>query len=83
VTSSTYWRVICSDGKERHAPFDTRIEARHWAWWGHCCTVSHQIKEELPPPKVKDGYYFITPEEGGAEDLEAMWLAEDNMKGEL
>jgi len=31
----------------------------------------------LPPPREEDGYYFITPEEGGWRDIEAMWLAED------
>lgn len=30
----------------------------------------------LPPPRGEP-YYYITPEEGGAADIEAMWLAED------
>lgn len=30
----------------------------------------------LPPPSGEP-FYFITPDEGGAADLEAMWLAED------
>ena len=33
---------------------------------------------DLPPP-TGEPWYYITPEEGGASDIEAMWLAEEEM----
>ena len=29
------------------------------------------------PAPTGEPWYYITPEEGGANDIEAMWLAED------
>lgn len=34
------------------------------------------IDSPLPSP-TGEAFYYITPEEGGAADIEAMWLAED------
>ena len=38
------------------------------------------ISRPLPPP-TGEAFYYITPEEGGAADIEAMWLAEDVRDG--
>jgi len=40
--SDHYYVVRCVDNERRHEHgFRTRVEAEHWAYWGHACTPTH------------------------------------------
>lgn len=39
--------VLCEDGVIRHDAFPTRGAAQQWANWGHACTTTHTITEEV------------------------------------
>lgn len=48
----TGYVAVCEDGETRHpGVFATRRDADLWAWWGHCCTHTHEIRPvEIPEP---------------------------------
>ena len=42
---TTRYVAVCEDGETRHpCLFATRRDADLWAWWGHCCTHTHEIR---------------------------------------
>lgn len=45
--------VRCADGAVRHRwPFDSRRAADRFAWWGHCCTATHDVETFHVEPAV-------------------------------